>query len=320
MKKVMVFVLSLIYVLGLAGCDKSIRYDAADEPGVSETVKEEIASFSAKILEVNDSYLLVEPHAGSMERKSADRIEVPLADKTSWPIPAVGDTVNVFYSGGLQEIYPARITKVHRVEIEIEASDSDAEPDSEIPGATRFIVEIWDRAEEDQLACAEAVEKFYEDETTEYYFSCIKSHHIIVMDNTGKTVDIVTALQEGFATIADLDYYGIGYFTEPKRGIVEPHHSIPDFSFAEDSRIYAEGTPGVKTSGFVNTAEAEINSMNDADERAKNECTIAWDTVRTYLDTAAGIWKVVFSTGTPGGCQSVYLDDHGKTVLIVYGE
>lgn len=86
------------------------------DPPVTEPA--DIVSFRAKVLEVNDDYLLVEPVADSDESKSADKIEVPLAGKTSWPIPAVGDTVNIFYSGGIQETYPARITKVHRVEIE----------------------------------------------------------------------------------------------------------------------------------------------------------------------------------------------------------
>lgn len=87
---------------------------------------------------------------------------------------------------------------------------------SEIPGATTFIVDIWDRTKEEQLICASAFEKFYEDDTNEYYFGCIKSHYIIVMDNTGRTIDIVTALNEGIATVADLDDYGIGYYIEPK--------------------------------------------------------------------------------------------------------
>lgn len=86
------------------------------DPPVTEPV--DIVSFCAKVLEVTDNYLLVEPFADSNESKSADKIEVPLVGKTSWPIPAVGDTVNIFYSGGIQGTYPARIAKVHRVEIE----------------------------------------------------------------------------------------------------------------------------------------------------------------------------------------------------------
>ncbi len=99
----------------------------------------------------------------------------------------------------------------------IAESNSSTNARNEIPGATTFIVDIWDRAKEEQLNCDDALEKFYEDDTNEYYFNCIKSHHIIVMDNTGRTIDIVTALNEGLATIADLDYYGIQYYVEPKK-------------------------------------------------------------------------------------------------------
>ena len=192
---------------------------------------------------------------------------------------------------------------------------------SEIPGGTQFIVEIRDRTAEEQLACDSALEKFYEDEQAEYYFSCIKSQYITVTYNNGNSEDLVTALTAGRAVITDLDRFGIAYHTEAKAEIEIPYVSIADFSYAEDCRIYQDGEPGVKTSGFVNTAEAEILDMGDADRRAQNECTIEWDTAATYLDTAAGIWKVVFSSGkTPGSCQSVYLDYSGKTVLIVYGE
>ena len=88
---------------------------------------------------------------------------------------------------------------------------------SEIPGGTRFIIEIRDRAEEEQLVCAEAEELFYEDETNRYYFNVIKSHYIMVTYNNGNSEDIVTALNAGRATIADLDEFDIEYHTEPKQ-------------------------------------------------------------------------------------------------------
>ena len=88
---------------------------------------------------------------------------------------------------------------------------------SEIPGGTRFIIEIRDRAKEEQLVCAEAEELFYEDETNRYFFNVIKSHYIMVTYNNGNSEDIVTALSAGRATIADLDEFGIEYHTEPKQ-------------------------------------------------------------------------------------------------------
>ena len=98
-----------------------------------------------------------------------------------------------------------------------EISTEATEDLSEIPGGTRFIIEIRDRTEEEELVCTEAEELFYEDETTEYYFNVIKSHYIIVTYNNGNSEDIVTALNAGRATIADLDEFGIEYHTEPKQ-------------------------------------------------------------------------------------------------------
>ena len=87
---------------------------------------------------------------------------------------------------------------------------------SEVPGAVVHVVDIWDRTKEEQLDCNDALEKFWEDETTEYYLSCTKSHYIMVMDSTGRTIDVITALNEGLITIENLDSYGIEYYSEPK--------------------------------------------------------------------------------------------------------
>lgn len=96
--------------------------------------------------------------------------------------------------------------------------------------------------------------------------------------------------------------------------------SIPGFSYAEDCAIYVDGEPGVKTSGFVNTTETDVDRDN-VTVIAKRECTIEYDTSGVYYDTNAEIWKVDFFTeGMDGGCQTVYLDSNGKTVLVVYGE
>lgn len=103
--------------------------------------------------------------------------------------------------------------------------------------------------------------------------------------------------------------------------IVEPLVSLPDFSFLEELEIYKEGDPGVKTDGFVNTTDVPVANDNEAIERAMQECTIAYDSVTIYLDTAECIWKVHFFTDRMlGGDQSVYLDYNGKTVLVVYRE
>ena len=98
----------------------------------------------------------------------------------------------------------------------LDNTDRGTEDLSEIPGAVVHVVDIWDQTTREQIACASALEKFWEDETNEYYFGCIKSHYIMVMDSTGRIVDVVTALEEGLINIETLDSYGIKYDTKPK--------------------------------------------------------------------------------------------------------
>lgn len=100
-----------------------------------------------------------------------------------------------------------------------------------------------------------------------------------------------------------------------------PENTVPAFSFADESKMYKENDPGVKTDGFKNISKVEIIDRNAAVERAKNECTIGYDSTSVSFDSAEEVWKIVFSTkGVLGGCQSVYLDKNGVTLLIVYGE
>ena len=95
-----------------------------------------------------------------------------------------------------------------------------------------------------------------------------------------------------------------------------------DDSYQLLAEKYPEDMPGVKRDGFVNTTKVKISSEEDALERAKNECTIKWKSAETSFDSVSKIWTVVFFEGmnVAGGCQSVYMDENGKTVLIVYGE
>lgn len=129
-------------------------------------------------------------------------------------------------------------------------------------------------------------------------------------DNVDKLLEWILS-NEGQYIIEETGYVGIAS---------KPTQKISAFSYAEDSKIYVEGTPGVSTSGFVNVDEIDINHSNVI-ERAKNECTIPWDMATIRFDNDAEVWRVSFSTqGTLGGCQDVYLSENGLTLLVVYGE
>ena len=66
------------------------------------------------------------------------------------------------------------------------------------------------------FSCAEALDKFYEDDTYEYYYNCLKSKYIVVIyeDNSEETVK--DALKKGHIKISDLDNYKIDYIKYEK--------------------------------------------------------------------------------------------------------
>ncbi len=113
-------------------------------------------------------------------------------------------------------------------------------------------------------------------------------------------------------TVSDMDYY---------EKIIMGDECVLPFSYQKDREMYKDGDPGVKTSGFVNTGKMDIQSQVDAMERAKTEVTLTYNAIEVCRDREVGIWRVTFYTlDTAGGCQSIYINDAGETVLIVYGE
>ncbi len=97
--------------------------------------------------------------------------------------------------------------------------------------------------------------------------------------------------------------------------------AVAVFSYMHDCEYYKAGEWGVKTNGFVNTGISPVENAHDAIERAKNECTVEYDTVHVSCDMVEKVWRVTFfMSDTPGGDESVYMTYDGVTVLIVYGE
>lgn len=103
---------------------------------------------------------------------------------------------------------------------------------------------------------------------------------------------------------------------------------VPIFSYEEELAWYQEETSGVKHTGFINTSELSntIKWDNEAIEQAAKECPIKWDNTATYYDLTLKIWKIEFwstrdTEGYPSYIyQTVYMNDKGVTLFIVYGE
>ncbi len=113
MNKIRLFTLcAMVLLIILTGCGK--------------TKNEEGNSFTATVLENNESHLLVEPEKGSAELSSADRIVVYVGDATLVDSQdkeitithiETGKQVEVFYSGGIAESYPAQIQGCHKIRL-----------------------------------------------------------------------------------------------------------------------------------------------------------------------------------------------------------
>lgn len=83
-------------------------------------------SFTATVLENNQTSLLVEPKEGSNELRSADKIVVSVRDaailnSTNTELTIIdiesGNQVEIYYSGAIAESYPAQIHKCYKIRL-----------------------------------------------------------------------------------------------------------------------------------------------------------------------------------------------------------
>ena len=115
MKKWIESMLLLAFMLALTGCGKGV---AGALPGVT---------FEAELLEIADSYYLVEPVEGSPELKSSDRITVSMSHLDLSSEPEVGDILEIEYNGEIAESYPAQIRKVYSIKVVREVNKEEGE-------------------------------------------------------------------------------------------------------------------------------------------------------------------------------------------------
>ena len=71
--------------------------------------KKEVHLFHARILEIREGTMLVEPDQGSEEARSSDAFLVNIKGMAPSPEPKEGDWLEITYRGGIQETSPARL-------------------------------------------------------------------------------------------------------------------------------------------------------------------------------------------------------------------
>ena len=99
----------------------------------------------------------------------------------------------------------------------------------------------------------------------------------------------------------------------------------PSFSYQEEMLVYSENLPNVKRDGFVNTEELKraIDNNLDAVDQAIKEYTLEQSSpnYNVFFDSESNAWKVVFNSfDEDAEKQAVYMNEKGKTLLIVYLE
>ncbi|MBR4062804.1 MAG: hypothetical protein IKK01_07035 [Clostridia bacterium] len=100
---------------------------------------------------------------------------------------------------------------------------------------------------------------------------------------------------------------------------------LPSFSYEEELLEYAEDSKNVKLDNFVNIEELEniISTDLDAVDQAIKEYTLenVNPYYRVFFDSDSNVWKVVFNYFDVNlDKQVVYMNEKGKTLLIVYIE
>lgn len=93
------------------------------------------------------------------------------------------------------------------------------------------------------------------------------------------------------------------------------------FDYNKEYETYVKDEYSIKT-GFKNINETKIDSANDAIELAKNEIkSFDYNEITANYDKSTCKWSITFSTkDTVGGCCTIFINEKGKTELIVYGE
>ena len=100
MKKYLLILISMICMMGLAGCNnRSMNYIISNEPSMTGIIKE-----------TNENSILIENETGeywvSLQVENSDGIYSPIM---------VGDEVTVYYDGNIAESYPMQINTVYAV-------------------------------------------------------------------------------------------------------------------------------------------------------------------------------------------------------------
>ena len=136
-----------------------------------------------------------------------------------------------------------------------------------------LIIDIVDPTKGRNFSYDSAIEKIFEDEQHDYFFGGTYSEHVIVHYADGSTEDIVSALNSGRASIADLDRFEINYWTAPKADSLDAAIRSAIIAYNEPAvptALYPEGL--FHCASFVLLQQVELSF--DSDPPRPNQVTV----------------------------------------------
>lgn len=223
--------------------------------------------------------------------EAAETFAVTVTRKPSWMRTAIATAACLVIAGGLT----GGAVMLHRSASSLktpgteEGTTQDLKVQKEIE-----ITDIVDRTKTENLAVAQALEQIYEDDANRYYFGSLYSQYVIVHYSDGSQEDVKTALHSGRATLADLDRFGIGYYTEPKETTAheetQPRTTPPTESMesTETSTAKAEASTETTVSIVSDTTQTTTSTAGTTDTSPTNTTTyqIASDPLQSTTVTS----------------------------------
>lgn len=105
MKRCIVFILTLICVLGLGDCNnRTMDYIIENEPNITGIVEE-----------VQDNFIIINIKTESYPDGASCKVSLDVENKDSYTDVSVGDEIIVYYNGEIAESYPLQINTVYAI-------------------------------------------------------------------------------------------------------------------------------------------------------------------------------------------------------------
>lgn len=112
MKRLIGFILALICLLGLVGCNNRSMNDIIEnEPSITGIVEK-----------VRDNSIIIYLETDSYPNGASCKVSLDVENKDSYTSVSVGDEVVVYYNGEIAESYPLQLNTVYAITLKTPAN------------------------------------------------------------------------------------------------------------------------------------------------------------------------------------------------------